>query len=83
MEKEITDKLLTLVHDPKWEIFQEWVDREEKIIVDEFKRAETSEMAFASQGKLKLLDRLRCIKDVVMLQSQIDEETRARAAEEK
>ena len=83
MEKEITYKLLTLVHDPKWEIFQEWVDREEKIIVDEFKRAETSEMAFASQGKLKLLDRLRCIKDVVMLQSQIDEETRARAAEEK
>ena len=83
MDEQLTHKMLTVVHSEQWNIFLEWVQEEEESILQEIKRADSSEMLFSMQGKLRFVDRLRQLKDKVMVGSQMQEAIKRHAAEEK
>jgi|TARA_Y100000310_G_scaffold296488_1_gene328774 hypothetical protein len=83
MDEQLTHKMLTVVHSEQWNIFLEWVQEEEESILQEIKRADSSEMLFSMQGKLRFVDRLRQLKDKVMVGSQMQEAVKRHAAEEK
>lgn len=83
MDEQLTHKMLTVVHSEQWNIFLEWVQEEEESIIQEIKRADSSEMLFSMQGKLRFVDRLRQLKDKVMVGSQMQEAVKRHAAEEK
>lgn len=73
MDEQLTHKMLTVVHDPKWDVFQEWLDAEEKTVNREVRRA-TQEGLLVMQGKLQFIDRLRELKDNIMVASQMYEQ---------
>ena len=83
MDEQLIHKMLTVVHSEQWNIFLEWVQEEEESIIQEIKRADSSEMLFSMQGKLRFVDRLRQLKDKVMVGSQMQEAIKRHAAEEK
>jgi|TARA_R100000093_G_scaffold66661_1_gene37883 hypothetical protein len=83
MDEQLIHKMLTVVHSEQWNIFLEWVQEEEESIIQEIKRADSSEMLFSMQGKLRFVDRLRQLKDKVMVGSQMQEAVKRHAAEEK
>ena len=60
--QKLEEQMMVAVHSPQWITFISWLDKEEKIITREVRKA-TPEGLINLQGKLQMIDQLKTLKE--------------------